>query len=273
MQQNKHDHKFTNKLKVIIFAMFLLLPFLTMLPNAIYYAFNDNATNSHIESAAINYKYETNKVNSVEDLVKGNIYKFELDDYISEYSDYIHLNVLFSNCDFVYYEFDDLFYAYYDLYFNGYFDFYYDDGLTIDYGLIGTSLLDINLSGQIYGILLDDLGSLVSYDVDQFIFECPKEYIPIESVDTITQEMTITENLQYEFEKQWLNNPLFNWTQNNPIKQPINQFVAIFGIEQNTTLTNYLTYMISFIAIYIIFDIIIELFTFLTHILTSKNTN
>lgn len=64
--------------------------------------------------------------------------------------------------------------------------------------------------------------------------------------------------------------PLFNWTQNTAIYSAINQMTT--GLEFGTggnTLALLLTYWSLNIAIYIIFDIVIVLFTKLTHLINN----
>ena len=69
----KHDHKLTDILKVLIFTLFLILPIMTFLPSCLYYGCNKYATDG--QTTTINYKYQSNEVNSLDDLVVGNIYE------------------------------------------------------------------------------------------------------------------------------------------------------------------------------------------------------
>lgn len=44
MKKMKHDHRPTQCLKVIVFSLLILMPFLIFIPNGLYYGFNDSAT-------------------------------------------------------------------------------------------------------------------------------------------------------------------------------------------------------------------------------------
>ena len=78
VEKNKHDHKGTEQLKIIIFSLLMLAPLIASVSQMLYATFNPNAKDSteitgqqyHVEN-----EYQTNEVNSVEDLVVGNIYK------------------------------------------------------------------------------------------------------------------------------------------------------------------------------------------------------
>ena len=54
-----------------LYATLMFLPFVFFLPSCLYYGFNEHATNT--ETTTINYKYQSNEVNTLDDLVVVNI--------------------------------------------------------------------------------------------------------------------------------------------------------------------------------------------------------
>ena len=65
-------------------------------------------------------------------------------------------------------------------------------------------------------------------------------------------------------------NPLFSWTSYSPFYAPMQSFTNVFGIN-NMQIANVLTYLATITAIYIVFDIVIELFTYLTHLIPRSD--
>ena len=73
----------------------------------------------------------------------------------------------------------------------------------------------------------------------------------------------------YEAMNNMTNSNLFNWAENTAIYTAINTMNTGLGIS-NPTLSLLLAYWSILMAVYIIFDIIIECFTYITHLLTTK---
>ena len=57
-----------------LYACLMFLPIMVFLPSILYYGFNKEAIVPQVVDIQYNYKYQTNEVNSVNDLVNGNIY-------------------------------------------------------------------------------------------------------------------------------------------------------------------------------------------------------
>lgn len=62
----------------IFFGLLMFLPFISILSRVIYVQSNKNAKDSYSGNYEITYKYESNQVNSLDDLIQGNIYEFNL---------------------------------------------------------------------------------------------------------------------------------------------------------------------------------------------------
>ena len=75
----------------------MFLPLVFFIPSCLYYSFNENATNT--ETTTINYKYQSNEVNSLDDLVVGNVYLLNsydlgLTDFLFNDTDYVLIQLL-----------------------------------------------------------------------------------------------------------------------------------------------------------------------------------
>lgn len=62
----------------LIYAIFISLPILSLLPNLLYFGFNEKASDYTDVNVVETYEYETNEVNTIEDLIAGNIYHFSI---------------------------------------------------------------------------------------------------------------------------------------------------------------------------------------------------
>lgn len=60
---------------------------------------------------------------------------------------------------------------------------------------------------------------------------------------------------------------IFAFCANSPFHQPIKNFISVFGLESDKLLHLYLIYISTMTCIYVVFDIIIECFTRITHLL------
>lgn len=85
----------------------------------------------------------------------------------------------------------------------------------------------------------------------------------IENYSTTTGS-SFMQNVYYSYKQAW-DMPILSWTKANPILQPIQAFTGIFGINPNNVFNYTFTYWITCMGIYIVFDIIIEIFVFITH--------
>lgn len=269
----KHDHTLTDKIKVGIFALFLILPILVFLPNCLYYGFNEHATNT--ETTTINYKYESNEVNTLDDLVEGNIYFLSSIQLFSTSGDNLTFTVLNSSSidNFpLNTHFDDL---YHDVNSNGFLTFHWsnDDTLNIEFNsaTLIYSFLDDNYQ---YDLIIHNLdfiytAALYSYFGNNNYLPQFSDYNVIESVSVNTDD-TITDKVATAWGKMW-ETPMLQWTNNNTFKFTINAFVNVFGITQESKMANYLNYLLVITCIYLVFDIVLTLTTKLTHLINANN--
>lgn len=279
--KNVHDHKFTDLIKVCIFALMLILPGIIFLPSCLYYGFNEHATNT--ETTTINYKYQSNEVNTLDDLVVGNIYQFNAN---NEYTDDLisNANLEFDILKIYQYNFLDLapsenetnwvsiledsdisIKMYIDTYsYNGNLIIYFnDDELTLNYDLDFNEMFSLNAIVKLTLLEKHDINDIRYYHGFSYT-----DYNVIESVSVNTDD-TISNKLYNSWEQMW-NTPLFSWTNNTPFNNSLNGFIGIFGINAQSYISNVLIWLLSMTAIYVVIDIVIGVFKWLTHLIGAR---
>lgn len=269
----KHDHTLTDIIKVGIFALFLILPILVFLPNCLYYGFNEHATNT--ETTTINYKYQSNEVNTLNDLVIGNLY--HLDSLNIQYSQDTTLNFSLNIVSGLFDDFEYTDEPLYDYDFTNYevlgnlFLSIDSDNLYIQFqnnSLVAISFNYVNITDVIFSISYQNDNSFNDYLVHNDILPSYTDFNVIESVSVNTDD-TITDKVAYAWQRMW-ETPMLNWTNNNSFKFTINAFTNVFGITPESKMANYLTYLLVITCIYLVFDIVLTLTTKLTHLINAK---
>lgn len=261
MERNKHDHKATKKLKAWLFGIMLLLPFLFMLPTGLYYGLNQNAQLSERTEQQPIY-YESNEVNSFDDLINGNIYTWN-DNYTLTTSNNTITLLTLENIEQLITEYG----------------FIYDvDGIcTIVVNNYASFLVYTytnynqfyNINSTYFQFVLKAVNN-TTFDTSLYTHiiktdrQLVKEYLPITYTNDISTSIINAWNSTWQ-------NPLFSWTNNTFITTTINNFTSGFGITADTYISNLITYIAILTAVYVIFDIIIELFTKLTHIVPRSD--
>lgn len=270
MTKNKHDHTATKKIKAWLFAIMLLLPFLFLIPTGLYYGLNQNAQLSETTITNNNYynlsiTLENDNMYSADDMLENTIYQLNIDDYDNQVP-YIYLadlkyvqpiggadDISNSLVDDYQFEFDMT---------NGFIKFitpnyqytFYNN--RIEFYLV----FDSNTQGMntLYGISFD---YVYAYGTDLLV--------PSGENTTTTNTNDISTSIINAWNSTW-QNPLFSWTSYSPFYAPMQNFTNVFGIN-DMQIANVLTYFATITAIYIVFDIIIELFTYLTHLIPRSD--
>ena len=242
----------------------MFLPLIIFLPNAFYYGFNEHATNS--ETASIKYKYQSNEVDSLDDLIDGNIYTIEelvfSDDSFSGHTiitilaydgltfsdDSYSLNDNVWNDDYnnnsyvvvEYYPQDEL----------GNLTFYSGDIFTqwyvTDYMFFLNPVFVYN--EVYYNDFVDYLGNY-SY-MPQYT-----DYNEIRSVE-FNIEDTITSKMYKGWLEVW-DLPVFSWAKNTFFSAPFNYISALFGFQAGNSISYLLSYWFSISIIWLVFDLMI----------------
>lgn len=280
----KHNHKFTDIIKVCMFALFLILPLLMFLPNAFYYGFNEHAKNETPTEVNIQYKYQSNEVNTLNDLQEGKIY-FCDKLYLTDDTGDNNFTIYVLSGDLSELDLEDM-----D---NSLFSYNFNNDIPVLMGCNGYSwevsffnstdnqsflYYNLNLSTNMYDFIFyieSGVNDFIDYyqwcldDGDITSIPSYTDFNLIESVQVEeNKELSITESLYNAWKNTW-QTPLLEWTNNNNFNFTINAFTNVFGITQQSYIVNYLTYIFTMIVIYIIYDIVIMLFTKLTHLFTS----
>lgn len=305
IEKPRHDHKLTDLLKVCIFSLLMLAPLVASCSQWIYATINKNAyqsysgTQSYTSATPV---YQTNEVNSFEDLVQNNYYELHftttitfnddlqpsnkvlqiLSDYgnnvmniinVSTNSDgdsliYILNNIQYGEIDYLlsYNEIIDntssITRHYYEL-FN--YDNANDDfSSAVEVGVIEGNLYIYTINTTIlFQYLIDDYSAfLTSEDYSITAVNTMQEY-------TITQhEQSTLDNAFYYGVDQMTKSELFNWTQNTALYSGIKAMTDNLQIQTNA-IAILLTYWFILTIIYIIVDIVLKLFTTITHLGTK----
>lgn len=243
-----------------LYAFLMFLPIVLFIPNAFYYGFNEHATNS--ETTTINYKYQSNEVNNVDDLVLGNIYKFNtneilIKDIISEqgHDGYIAFELLT------------------DLKFTS--TLLMDDVLSYNISFVPSTTI-VTFDNHTYLSLYEEYNSLDDYyitfdtDTNTMLSDCIikliyfndidisfltyTDYNVIESVETNTND-TISNKMYQAWQSTW-NLPLLQWTHTSFVAQPFTYITGLFGVPSDSTLNYIFAYFVSISICWLVFDLL-----------------
>ena len=105
--------------------------------------------------------------------------------------------------------------------------------------------------------------------------------LPTSSTYNVIESASATTTLEYNNDTSIVNamstawqqtwqTPVLSWTGNQNFNFTIQAFTNVFGITQESYITNYLTYILTMTAIYIIFDIVLGVFKLITHVVNEK---
>ena len=299
----KHDHKLTNILKVFIFAIFLLMPLMVWLPTCFYYGVNEHAETptTQIEQTRkvrmsqlialpenittnnnyTTYTYDTNnKTINLTVNQTGQVWQNGLrTSNISPTVNHIYL------CTF-------------STTYTGLLQSEYKDGNRQDITNVGYERY-IRFTRQTEGTMgLIGLatGTTGNFDITNlnlfdltFMYGSGNEPTYAEFRETFTESYyeygndyeleigtgvfdtytDITKNINYAWKSTW-EQPIFNWTNESVLKQGLDNFTGVFGVTDTSYFTNLIVYELIMVAIYVVIDIVITLFTWLTHLIGEK---
>ena len=253
--EKKHDHKLTECLKVIIFSLLMLAPLFASISQMIYVSFNKNAYQSYsgttTQIVENGYQYNTNVVNDETDLIADNIYEFRMNHVNDKFSLYF-LNLYIFNDDRLLLYCND----------GGYIDVY-NEKLELAYGITNLEYYLTNINNlTVYFTYAEDTLDITDVDIgiSQYIFE--SDFLG----DTIYSqiETSTLDNAFYYGVNQMTKSELFNWTQNTAVYTGVKAMTDNLQI-QTPVVAILIVYWFILTIIYIIIDIVLGLFTKLTH--------
>lgn len=244
----KHNHSLTDLLKVFIFSILMLLPFLSVLTRCMYVTFNKNAYQSY---SGENIPPTENINIKAQNLINNNYYYFQNFENVQTGNSYYFYYI--SECEvepnatrFRYYINGDTLVKYIQ-FFNG--------DTTISYtpitNVIGKSFLFISYANT-------PQETDYMYNINAFYQIKYNEFNKIDNV------------FEYSFQKM-SQDDMFNWTQNTALYSGINAMTTNLQIQTNV-IAILLTYWTILTIVYVIIDIVLKCFTLLTHGFSRKTS-
>ena len=246
----KHNHSLTDLLKVLLFSIIMLLPFIDVAVRCGYVMFNKNAYQSYSETSSMT----TTEITANTQSISGNNYMINLLDSGPNYSDNIYIN-------------------------SSTIDYEYIAGTTITYEVKAIRFYPNNTHLR----LVD--GNNLSHNYE--LSDEQRTYLNgqtfnwnhgnlIENNQAVRFFMITYQNgkLDNVFEysiSQLEESNLYNWTNQTAIYSGVSQMTTQLGITTNI-IPIIVCYWFFITIIYIILDIVIKLFTMLTHAIGSKTT-
>lgn len=269
IEKPRHDHKLTDLLKVCIFSLLMLAPLIASCSQWIYATINKNAYQSYSGTQTQFVQQKVNNVKRItfENTIGDNLY------------DNHEFDVQF---DGTYYGSDDAPFqesAFLDECYVGSNEFNYMQFTVNDNcSLVIHSSIKIHdnqyaINNLVYEFqtfeyidfvlqndILENIPSLIN---EGFIIDCPIDYYEMVEV-----QATTLDNAFYYGVDQMTKSELFNWTQNTALYSGIKAMTDNLQIQTNA-IAILLTYWFILTIIYIIVDIVLKLFTTITHLGTK----
>lgn len=249
-KSKKHDHKGTKILKLGIFTSVMLAPLFAIGFKCAYATFNKNAYQSYsdkyveqtiyINASNINDLYVQDQEITL--LINKNFSSRSGKIGFSEIS--LDLNELLNTTNIVYKSFE--LYTY-----NSNFMYFYDANET-QYALYN----------------MRDYFTQFTYKVDLTTYNRVLS-VNYGTMYTFTYITETLDNAFYYAVDQMKDNELFSWTKNTALYTPINAMTSGLGITTDA-IAVLLAYWLYITLIYVVFDIVIELFTYLSHLIMGN---
>lgn len=264
LEKITHDHLLTKWLKVIIFSLLMLAPIFSIAVRCAYVVCNKNAYQSYSNKIEIVDEYETNDVETLNDLVVGRAYTYTYDENITSQCR-LGIDKVLINQDLENYNFQIIGNTYdttirMNYTYNGvFYNTFTITTLNTTYNSYSTN----NSIDFIYG------NSNFNQNAD-IIISCISrcDNLPIQSINN--ENGTLDNVFDYSV-NQLKNDQLFNWTQNTGIYTGVNAMTTGLGMTDGT-IAILLTYWMLLTIIYVIIDIVLAGFTMLTHMIYNKKT-
>lgn len=249
-KSKKHDHKGTKILKLSIFASVMLAPLFAIAFKCAYATFNKNAYQSYSSKSV----YQNVNIDQYQNVNIGTKYTLTEKEFNTNGSQF---NI---NFDYISLTPTDL----------GVDQATYD---TINGFLINQNWQEIRFTnssapttpivryawekGFSFDIIFSSTNNSVQY-INTWFF-----------VNQITYNTDTLDNAFYYAVDQMKDNELFAWTKNTALYTPINAMTSGLGITTDA-IAVLLAYWLYITLIYVIFDIVIELFTYLSHLIMGN---
>ncbi len=252
IQEIKHNHSLTDLLKILLFAILMLAPALSVASRCLYVIVNKNAYQSYSDSLVENQILLTNK----DQLQTGSIQQFNyVEDNVQEYTGWFGFTQISLDLSQLFTEYNS--------------NYTYDRIRTRNDGymyIYDSSVSGSTITQRIWGVSVFNF-SIVS---DGYFSE-----------NTYTSGLGSALIYQYQYKNNNLDNvfeysvskledsQMFNWTTNTAIFTGVQAMCSQLGIT-TPVIAEILVYWFLLTVIYVIIDIILKTFTVITHMLGSK---
>lgn len=245
----EHDHKLTNFLKVLLFGLLMCLPFLDIGTRCGYVLLNKNAYQSYSNDSLVQSKIE---VNNYQSLVDGETYHC---DYKGTGTNAYFGRFGFSSLSF------DLYEKFPNMQRHDYVAFLF-------YGTSQAAIWYYQDNDTLLSVYYGDMNFDFSFVLDS-TYTNNSVFNDNWNVYTYTYKPSKLDNVfDYSINKM-AESPLYNWTQSTGMYTGVNAMTTGLGIT-TPLFAILITYWLFLTIIYIILDIVLTLFTFMTHLFTSK---
>lgn len=262
LEENKHDHKLTNWLKVGIFALLMLAPMFASISQTLYVTFNKNAYQSYSNQMLA----KVERVSNVNQLINGQQYDFYLNEDFTPTSTIDTYRVHYSSISV---DFNEILNNGVDTQYNNFNFRITANWLNPDIGFDLFLYYDdtrISSNRIYYGTEKYDQLKHIVFVLDSYVTTFNSNGIII-NYNTYTTEKL--DNAFYYGVDQMTKSDLFNWTQNTALYTGINAMTTQLEI-QTPAIAILLTYWFILTIIYVIIDIVLKGFTLLTHMFSNK---
>lgn len=243
----KHNHSLTDLLKVLLFALLMLAPIGSVATRCLYVVCNKNAYQSYSETSTMT----TTLISENAQSIVGNNYMINLIEG-SGYSSNIYVNS--STIDYDYIAGTELSYDVVGFRFypnNTHFRLIDSNNLTYNYELNDEKRNYLN--GQTFNW---KSGNLVETNSPVRFYMVSYTSGKLDNV------------FEYSVTKV-ANDQIFSWTQNTPVYTGINAMCTQLGIT-GQAIPIILSYWLILTCIYVVIDILLKLFTLLTHLIANR---
>lgn len=243
-----------------LYATLMFLPLIFFVPSAFYYGLNEHASNT--ETTTINYKYESNEVNSLNDLVQGNIYQLNsynlgLTDFLFNETDNILVQLLTPlQIDNSYLQYDETLLSFHEFGCNTILNLYGDNSIYTAFSEEQYINTDYDTAYIYEGVFLNNcIVKLIDYSFGRYQTFSYTDYNEIESVSVNTDD-TISNKMYLAWESLW-DLPVFSWTKTCFLSAGFTYISGLFGVSATNSLNYVFGYWITISICWLVFDLLI----------------
>lgn len=248
IEELKHNHSLTDLLKILLFAILMLAPALSVGTRCLYVIANKNAYQSYSDVSSM----ETTLISDNSQVIENNNYMINLLDSGNNYSNEIYINS--STIDYDYIAGSEISYVVSIIRFypnNTHIRFIESNNTAHNYELNDEKRTYLN--GQTFNL---QSGNLVN----------PNQAVRFYMVSYTTNKLDNV--FEYSVSK-LATDQMFTWTQNTPVFTGVEAMCTQLGITA-PAIPIIIAYWLILTCVYIVIDIVIKLITYITHLIGAR---